>query len=200
MRTSPWVWSRGRQIEWTAWWCVWLQVLVVFIPSWTPSLSCGASTSDQFPGNKRIEKKRKLVLLFRFFVVEDKNKIECNNKKGTWAWNLLVIASSCFSSSLFTVHARSVLPVLAVKGTSVDESTIWHVIVNSCDAHLKLFYPHCTQKIFASFHMFIRIASTHKYRSGMYVYAWTFFVYFRHWVINVGIATRLWTGWSAVRI
>ena len=59
------------------------------------------------------------------------------------------------------MHARSVLPLLAVKGTSVDESTILHVIVNSYDAHLKLFYLHSALKVSASLYLFIRVAGTY---------------------------------------
>jgi len=33
------------------------------------------------PWEQENRKERELVLLFRFFVVEDKNKVECNNKK-----------------------------------------------------------------------------------------------------------------------
>lgn len=76
--------------------------VVHFLALWSPNkldqcvmvhLSAATCTSNSFMNcvclfnrwsvswEQRIEKKRKLVLLFRFFVVEDKSKTECNNKK-----------------------------------------------------------------------------------------------------------------------
>ena len=59
------------------------------------------------------------------------------------------------------MHARSVLPLLAVQGTAVDESTNLDVIVNSCGAHIEPIYLHSTLKVSAFFHFFIRLEGTY---------------------------------------
>lgn len=161
-RVTHWVWSSmkpwGSYTNWMNWVMVYLAIGTCSCHSFMNSFSVlWRFNKWSVPWEQENRKERKLVLLFRFFVVEDKNKVECNNKKVTWAWNFLVIASSCFSSSLFTVHARSVLPLLAVRGASVDESTNLHVTVNSCGAHLALYYLHSTLKVSASFHISVQL-------------------------------------------